>query len=119
MELEFVETIVFSRRIEKLQLHEDLRWLQLELLADPEAGRLDPGTGGMRKVRMSDEERGKGKRSGARVHYLPLVSIGRIYLVFVYGEDEIDTLSPAQKRALRPVVESIKREAASRPRPED
>jgi hypothetical protein len=118
MDVEFVETAVFSRRIEALQLEEDLRSLQLELLANPEAGKLDPGTGGLRKIRMSSQSRGKGKRSGARAHYLLLKGVRRVYLVFVYAKDEIDTLSPAQKRALRAVVEGIKKEVAARHRPE-
>jgi hypothetical protein len=118
MDVEFVETAVFSRRIEALRLEGDLRSLQLELLANPDAGRLDPGTGGLRKIRMTAQSRGKGKRGGARVHYLPLTPIRRIYLIFVYGKDEIDTLSPVQKRALRAVVEGIKEEAIARRRSE-
>jgi hypothetical protein len=60
--LGFVETSVFTRRIVALALEEPLRELQLHLLRDPEAGALDPGTGGLRKVRMGDPGRGKGKR---------------------------------------------------------
>lgn len=110
MQVEFVETAVFTRRIKSLQLDEDLRLLQLQLLANPEAGKLDPGTGGLRKIRMSAAARGKGKRGGARVHYLVLARVRRIYLVFVYGKDDLDTLTPTQKGVLRTVVEAIKRE---------
>ncbi|MGH7576080.1 MAG: hypothetical protein ACREM1_13260 [Longimicrobiales bacterium] len=53
-----------------LGLEGALRDLQLTLLDRPEAGDLDPGTGGLRKVRMRDPARGKGKRGGARAHYL-------------------------------------------------
>jgi hypothetical protein len=64
----FVETSVFTRRITRLGLEGAIRGLQLELLENPTAGDLDPGTGGLRKVRMADSSRGKGKRGGARVH---------------------------------------------------
>lgn len=111
MELTFVETVVFSRRIAQLELEDDLRRLQLSLLANPRAGALDPGTGGLRKIRMSDERRGKGKRGGARVHYLLLETVGRLYFVFVYAKHEMDTLTPTQKRSLRAVVEQIRSEA--------
>jgi hypothetical protein len=111
MQFTFVETEVFTRRISRFRLEEELRVLQVDLLQDPQAGALDPGTGGLRKVRMGASVRGKGKRSGARVHYLFLPKLSRIYLIFVYGKDEQDTLTPSQKTQLRAVVEDIKRKA--------
>ena len=111
--LVFVETAVFTKRIARLGLEHALRGLQLELLENPTAGDLDPGTGGLRKVRMADPTRGKGKRGGARVHYLWLPHRGMIYLLFAYSKDEDDTLSAQQKRALRAVVEGIKKERSA------
>ena len=110
MKLWFVETLTFTRRITRLGLEANLRDLQAVLLANPEAGDPDPGTGGLRKVRMADSARGKGKRSGARVHYLWLPPHGVVYLIFVYGKDELDTLEPEQKRQLKGVVDGIKAE---------
>ena len=106
--LTFVETIVFTKRIVALGLEEALRVLQSELLRNPTAGRLDPGTGGLRKVRIPDPNRGKGKRGGARVHYLLLSHKSVIYLLYVYGKDERDTLTDDQKKELRAVVTQIK-----------
>jgi hypothetical protein len=63
--LTFVETTVFTKRISALGLEESLRGLQLELLDNPEAGDVESGTAGLRKVRLGDPTRGKGKR-GAR-----------------------------------------------------
>jgi hypothetical protein len=111
MGLEFTETDVFSRRIRQLGLEEALRDLQLRIVADPTVGAVDTGTGGLRKVRMPDPGRGKGKRGGARVHYLYVPKRERVYLVFVYSKDEHDGLTPDQKRQLRSVVEKLKREA--------
>jgi hypothetical protein len=106
----FVETTIFTRRVNALGLEQGLRDLQLQLTGNPEAGRLDPGTGGLRKVRMGDASRGKGKRSGARVHYLWLSEYAVIYMIFVYSKDESDTLTPDQKRKLKTVVDAIKKE---------
>ena len=72
--------------------------LQLELLDNPEAGDVEPGTTGLRKIRLGDPTRGKGKRGGARVHYLWLPHRGRIYLMFVYGKNEASTLTAALKK---------------------
>lgn len=60
----FVETTIFTRKVNQLGLEQGLRDLQLQLTDNPESGRLDTGTGGLRKVRMADASRGKGKRSG-------------------------------------------------------
>jgi hypothetical protein len=106
----FIETAVFTRRLVSLGLDRALRDLQLMLLKDPTAGDLDPGTGGLRKVRMPDPSRSKGKRSGARVHYLWLPRARVVYLLFVYSKDEKITLSLAEKRQLRTVVKAIRME---------
>jgi hypothetical protein len=110
----FVETGFFTRRVVALELEESLRDLQRQLMEDPEAGDRDPGTGGLRKVRMADPARGKGKRSGGRVHYLWLPEPSVVYMVSVYSKDELDTLTTKQKQALRLVVEAIKQEWKSR-----
>lgn len=112
MQFTFVETTVFTRRVRHLGLEEGLRDLQLALLENPEVGPPDPGTGGLRKVRMAVPRSGKGKRGGARVHYLLLPHKRLIYLLFVYGKDEAETLNQDQKRQLRAVAEAIKREHA-------
>src|SRR3990172_646808 len=108
--LAFVESSVFTRRVSSLGLEEPLRELQAYLLEVPEAGDLDPGTGGLRKGRIGGPGRGKGKRSGARVHYLWLPAVSLIYFLFVYSKDELDSLTKAQKQQLRFVVEAIKEE---------
>jgi hypothetical protein len=43
--LTFVETTVFTKRVIALRLEESLQMLQQELIANPEAGDLEPGTG--------------------------------------------------------------------------
>lgn len=68
--IEFVETSLFTRLVEQHGLEASLRDLQLALVQNPDAGDVDPGTGGLRKVRMPDPVRNKGKRGGARVHFL-------------------------------------------------
>jgi len=108
--LYFIETNLFTKRVIQLGLENELHDLQGELLANPTAGDTDAGTGGLRKIRMRATRRAKGKRGGARAHYLYLAAHGVIYLLFVYGKDEQSTLSRNQKRQLKAMVESIKRE---------
>lgn len=84
--------------------------LQLELIENPAAGDVEPGTGGLRKIRLAAPARGKGKRGGARVHYLWLRHKSTIYLLYVYGKNEASTLSADQKKQLREIGWQIKRQ---------
>ncbi len=43
-----------------------------EILKNPEAGDIVQGTGGIRKMRLADPGRGKGKRGGLRIFFLDL-----------------------------------------------
>jgi hypothetical protein len=109
--LTFIETNVFTRRVQALGLEGMLHRLQTELLANPEAGDVEPGTGGLRKIRLADPSRGEGKRGGARVHYLWLRHKGRIYLIYVYGKNETTKLTAVQKRQLRDLATRIRDES--------
>lgn len=110
MNLYFVETQAFTRRLQSLGLEAGLRALQSELSANPAQGDLDAGTGGLRKIRIPDAGRGKGKRGGARVHFLHLAKHGVVYLIFVYGKNELTALTADQKKDLKTVVDAIRRE---------
>ena len=102
--LTFVETSVFTKRIAALGLEESLRGLQLELLDNPNAGNVEPGTAGLRKMRLGDPSRSKWNRGGARVHYLRLPHRARIYLMFVYGQNEASTFTADPQQTLRALV---------------
>jgi hypothetical protein len=99
--MEFLESDEFTRRIVKLGLESELSELQNELRDNPRAGMLDPGTCGVRKIRMRDATRGQGKRFGTRVHYAYNPRKQTIYLMNVYSKGEQGTLSAEQKKALR------------------
>ncbi|HEX2077780.1 MAG TPA: hypothetical protein VHG08_08730 [Longimicrobium sp.] len=102
-----MEIVEFTRRVVRLGLEEDLRQLQIQLEQNPGAGDLDPGTGGLRKIRMTDSPRGRGKRGGVRVHYFFAPSREVIYLIHLYPKGEQDTLTPDQKRMLARLVSIV------------
>ncbi len=74
-----------------------LRCFQRDLVNAPERGDVMPGCGGLRKYRIADPRRGKGKRGGARVIYLYVPEASVIYLITVYGKDQKDDLSANDK----------------------
>ena len=105
----FVETSVFTKRIARLGLEDALRRLQRELLENPNAGDLDPGTGGLRKVRMADPTRGKGKRGGARVHYLWLPHRDVIYLLLHTRRTKTPLYRSSRRRRFEPWLKASRR----------
>jgi hypothetical protein len=58
----------------------------------PEAGDLIPGTGGLRKLRVADPRRGKGR---LRVIYYRWDSGTQFWLFTVYDKDEMADLTPS------------------------
>lgn len=88
-----------------------MREIQAELLRDPESGAVIQGTGGLRKLRVADAGRGKGKRGGYRVIYLDLAQVERTYLLALYDKDEKGDISSEEKKALRSLAERLKEAA--------
>lgn len=64
-------------------------------MENPTAGDTIAGTGGLRKLRWSDEARGKGKRGGIRIIYYWFVDRCQFWLFTLYDKDEMSDLSPA------------------------
>lgn len=112
MKRTFVESSLFSRRVNQAGV-EVLKEIQVQILMNPEGGRIIQGTGGLRKLRVGDPGRGKGKRGGFRVIFLDLPRVERTHLLALYGKDEKDDISPDEKKVLKALVEQIKREARS------
>lgn len=96
------ETSVFTKQVRMLLDAESYRLLQLRLLADPDAGPLMPGTGGLRKIRWQGS--GRGKRGGVRVIYYWAVSDDQILMLLMYPKSERDDLTAEQKKALAALV---------------
>ena len=81
------------------------RKLQQTLLENPEAGDVIEGTGGLRKLRQPDAQRGKGKRGGLRVIYYWWLGGEQFWLFTVYDKDEAADLTPTQRKTLKHMLE--------------
>ena len=82
--------------------------LQQELTANPAKGRVMPGCGGLRKVRIADPRRQKGKRGGARVIYLHIPEVEQFLMLDIYGKDEKEDLTPGERKRLRTFAQEYK-----------
>ena len=82
---------------------EDYAALQGYLTKRPDAGKLIPGSGGMRKVRWAGS--GRGKRGGLRVIYYWWVAKDRISMLLVYPKSEQENLTADEVKLLRRALE--------------
>jgi mRNA-degrading endonuclease RelE of RelBE toxin-antitoxin system len=106
----FFQTQIFSKKLDVRGGDALLRRIEEEILKNPEAGATVAGTGGVRKLRIEDPSRGKGKRGGYRVLYLDLPDARETFLITFYGKDEADDLSSEGKRLVAQIVAAIKAE---------
>jgi len=77
----------------------DYSALQVHLAGHPDAGKVIPGSGGIRKIRWAGS--GRGKRGGLRVIYYWWVAADRISMLLVYPKNEQDNLSVDEVKQLR------------------
>ena len=88
--MEFIETTVFTKYVYDYLSDDEYVGLQSFLLQYPEAGKIVPGTGGVRKVRWAIS--GKGKSGGVRVIYYFKRQDDEIWLLTIYGKSEVENI---------------------------
>ena len=98
----FVETRLFTRLVSQYFSDDEYADLQRTLIADPEAGDVIRGTGGVRKLRWGIA--GRGKRGGVRIIYYLRAQQGQIWMLTLYAKNEEQT-TPAH--VLRKIREEI------------
>ena len=105
--LEFLATPLFPGQVSQIARDDELRGLQKTLIESPEKGDLIQKTGGLRKVRMATGN--QGKSGSARVIYF-LATAEVIYLVMAYPKSTKDSLTDAEKAALKTLTQQLKDE---------
>ncbi len=104
----------FDRNREDYLGDEGFGQLHNVLMANPVAGDLIEGTGGLRKLRFGDVRRGKGKRGGLRVIYYYWTGGPEFWLFTLYDKDEMSDLTAKQRTTLKDRLKSelrIRRES--------
>ena len=110
MKRTFKETPTFTRKVDSYGDNSLLKVIQDAILENPSVGSTIAGTGGLRKFRLADPTRGKGKRGGLRVIFLDLPDKEITYLFFLYGKNEADDLTADEKKTMKTLVAKIKGE---------
>jgi hypothetical protein len=106
------ETPEYARRAEKLLSENERTELICYLAAHPGAGDVMEGTGGVRKLRW--RRSGRGKSGGARVIYFYHNDRIPLYLLTIYGKNEKDNLTAAERNELAKLTSQLAKSARRR-----
>jgi hypothetical protein len=100
-----VETVRFLNDAEPMMSDSEREELVTFVGANPEAGDIIPGTGGVRKIRWALG--GRGKRGGARVIYYYHNERLPVFLLAAYGKNEKANLSMAERNAMKRLIPGL------------
>ena len=102
----FIHTKVFDRQWESLGCDDDdLSELQKAICDDPKRHPVISGSGGVRKIRIALE--GRGKSGGARVIFGDFPDYGIVYLFASYPKNEKENISSEERRFLKAAMSRI------------
>jgi mRNA-degrading endonuclease RelE of RelBE toxin-antitoxin system len=100
-----IEFTAYRRRADELLTAEEQNAVVDFIAYDPTCGDVIPGTGGLRKLRVGQGERGK--RGGARVIYYFYSADFPLLLLGVYAKNEKADLSAREKKKLTDAVKEV------------
>ncbi len=103
MPVVIIESTAFSKAVVELLDDDSYAEMQALLVANPGAGAVIQGTGGLRKLRWMMA--GGGKRGGVRVIYFHVSADRQIRLLLIYRKGMKDDLTVAEKKVLRKLNE--------------
>ena len=86
----FVETRLFTQIVHDYFSDDEYAALQHALTANPTAGDLIRGSGGVRKLRWGMS--GRGKRGGVRIIYYLRSQHGEIWMLTLYAKNEAESI---------------------------
>ena len=100
-----IETAAYLSKAEKIMSAAERESVVLMISASPAIGDVIPGTGGLRKVRVPLQ--GRGKRGGGRVIYWYYNEGYPAILMWAFAKNEASDLSSSQKKSLSAMSETF------------
>lgn len=101
----------FARSIRNIWSAEELSSFVTFIAANPTAGAIIQGTGGLRKVRWSRD--GIGTRGGTRIVYYYHNPRNPIYLFYAYPKNAKDDLTSEERKIFAAAIQELKRHLKS------
>ena len=102
-----VETVSYLSKAGKLMSEQEREDIKTMIAGTPERGALIRGTGGVRKVRIPLQ--GRGKSRGARIVYYYRDESMPLFLLAIFAKNEKDDLSRAERNGLTRLVQELTR----------
>jgi mRNA-degrading endonuclease RelE of RelBE toxin-antitoxin system len=99
----FIETKLFTKLVQEYLSDDEYSKLQQEIIANPEAGAVIRGSGGIRKLRWAAP--GRGKRGGYRVIYYLALPKGHVWMLTMYPKNVADTIPAGVLKKIREELE--------------
>ena len=98
-----IETPTFQKHVDNYWSSDERLQFIAWLAANPTAGVVVPGSGGVRKLRWGSRD--SGKRGGVRVIYYNQSLDELIWLLTIYGKNVRENITPQQLRALKETID--------------
>lgn len=98
-----IETPLFHKQWPHYWTEDERGQFASHISANPEAGDVVPGSGGVRKVRWS--RAGTGKSGGVRVIYFVRTEHDEIVLLTLYAKSKTDNLTGSKLKEIRRALE--------------
>jgi mRNA-degrading endonuclease RelE of RelBE toxin-antitoxin system len=99
----FVESRLFTRLVQECLSDDEYAAVQRELIADPDAGSVIPGSKGLRKLRVAVP--GRGKRGGSRLIYFVRRPKQLIWMLTIYPNNVAASIPAHVLRKIREEIE--------------
>jgi hypothetical protein len=100
----FVETKLFTKLVQEYLSDDEYAALQQSLIANPEAGDVIPGSGGVRKLRWGVA--GRGTRGGLRLIYFLRLRHDEIWMLTLYAKNVSDTIPAKVLKKIREEIDA-------------
>jgi hypothetical protein len=108
MKQTFIQVSRFVSKWKSLRLNDaDLSALEAMLMANPDAGDVMAGTGGVRKVRFAPPSRHTGKSGAFRVAYCYFRMGETVYLLTIFAKNEQDNFTASQKAEFKVLMKAL------------
>lgn len=104
MHYTFIESPLFSRLVYDYLTDDEYAQFQLFLAANPQAGDVIRGSGGVRKVRW--QRSGAGKSGGVRVCYYCRNAANQIVLLVIYAKSAQDSIKADVLKQIKEMIDA-------------
>ncbi len=109
--VEIIRTQTYLRNLKRLKklgaTDADVLAMEDRIAADPSAGAVIKGSGGMRKIRFAFGR--SGKSGGGRTIYYAITDDEAVYLITAYAKVDQDDLAPDEIKLFKALIEELTR----------